>query len=80
MAIDCDDPNALMKDAACFNSCVPAGMQGPVELFLLATIAGGSMDPDVLAQQATAAGFTKIPPGYIDSIKALLLCNIVNSL
>lgn len=75
---DCSDPAALAKASACF--CLDERTSNAIELYLLATIAGGSMDPKTLAQQAAAAGFNGIPPGYSESIKTLLLCNIVNGL
>lgn len=78
MALDCNDPAALAQAAKCF--CVDERTGKAIELYLLATIAGGSMDPATLARQAAAAGFTGIPPGQADAIMAMLLCNIVNSL
>lgn len=76
--LNCSDPAALAQLAKCF--CMDDRTSKAVELYLLATIAGGSMDPAELARQAAAGKFTGIPPGQADAIMAMLLCNIVNSL
>lgn len=49
MAINCD-PKELAKAAACFESCIPPGMQPAVQNWLLCQVAamgvaGGSSDP-----------------------------------
>lgn len=75
MAVNCDDPNALLEAAKCFK-CIPSGLQGAVQTYLLAVIAGGSLDPDTLMQQANE--FQKIPKGMLPEVMAMLLCNIVN--
>lgn len=75
MAISCDT-NDLMANAACFDKCIPPGNQAAVQTYLLAVIAGGSLDPNVLMQQA--ACFKCIPSGMLKEIQVMLLCNIVN--
>lgn len=72
------DPNDLMQAAACFDKCIPPGMQRSVQTYLLAVIAGGSLDPNTLMQQADC--FDKcIPKGMLEPIMAMLICNIVNA-
>ena len=79
MAVSCDNPAELADAAKCF--CIgDTRVQKSIELYLLATIAGGSMDSKTLAQQAAAAGFMGIPPANADAVMTLLLCNIVNGL
>jgi hypothetical protein len=51
-------------------------MQSEVQTYLLAVIAGGSLDPNTLMQQA--ACFRCIPKGMLAEIQVMLLCNIVN--
>lgn len=79
MAVSCDNPSELAELAKCF--CIGnTQVQKAIELYLLATIAGGSMDPKTLAQQAAAAGFMGIPAAQAEAVETLLLCNIVNAL
>lgn len=74
--ISCE-PNDLMQNAACFQSCIPAGMHDAIQTYLLAVIAGGTLDPNELLDNARC--FRCIPPGALKEIQAYLLCNIVNS-
>lgn len=74
MAVNCD-PAALVNAAACF-SCIPESMQKPVELYLLAVAAGGSMDPATLV--ANAKCFTCIDHSMREAVAEYLLCQIAN--
>lgn len=74
MAISCE-PNDLLEAAKCFG-CIPAGTQAEVQTYLLAVIAGGSLDPNTLMQQA--ACFRCVPKGMLPEVMAYLLCAIVN--
>lgn len=72
--IDCSDPAALARDAACY--CYDDKTAIAVELYLLARLAGGTMDPTVLAREAAAAGFTGISNKQSqDAVRLYLLCN-----
>jgi len=51
-------------------------MQKSVELYLLAVIAGGSLDPATLVQNAKC--FMCIPKSMRDSVQEYLLCQILN--
>jgi hypothetical protein len=57
-------------------SCIPAGAQNEVILYLLAQIAGGSTDPNTLMQEASC--MRCIPAGMQDEVITYLLCQIVN--
>lgn len=74
MAVNCD-PASLATAAKCF-SCIPRQMQKPVELYLLAVAAGGSLDPATLVKAAKC--FCQIPPQMRDPVEAYLLCQLVN--
>ena len=74
MPISCV-PNDLVDAAKCFQ-CLPSEQKLWVDTYLLAKIAGGSMDPETLA--VAAKGFQGIPPGNLRRIQAYLLCQIVN--
>lgn len=50
-----DETNTLLADATCFR-CVPRGMQLPVLIYLAATAAGVSTDPNVLMSNASCIG------------------------
>lgn len=76
MAISCNPPD-VAKAAACFQ-CIDQGMQMPVQLYLLAVIAGGSLDPKVLTAAAGAAKFQTIPKQMQVPVMDYLLCQIVN--
>lgn len=51
-------------------------MQKPVELYLLALIAGGSTDPATLVRAAKC--FTCIPKSMREPVEEYLLCQIAN--
>jgi len=75
MAVSCA-PADLVKAAACFE-CIPESMQKAVELYLLAVIAGGSLDPATLVKAAKCFK-TCIPREMRDAVEEYLLCQIVN--
>ena len=70
MALTCD-PAALVTAAKCFD-CIPRDMQEPLELYLLAVIAGGSLDPATLVK--AAACFQCIPKSERENVREYLLC------
>lgn len=63
------DETALTAMARC-SHCIPAGLQERVKTFLLATIAGGSMDPDTLVNESV--DLARVPPGFFPMIEATL--------
>ena len=73
-SVNCD-PAALVAAAKCME-CIPESMQKPVELYLLAVIAGGSTDPATIVNAAKC--FTCIPRSMRDAVEEYLLCQIVN--
>jgi hypothetical protein len=75
MAVSCD-PNTLLQQSACFNSCIPHGSQLAVQTYLLAVIAGGSQDPNALLQAAKA--FQSLGEKSLLEVQAYLLCQILN--
>jgi hypothetical protein len=74
MAVNCD-PAALVAAAKCFE-CIPESMQKPVELYLLAVAAGGTLDPATLVRNAKC--FNCIPKSMREPVEEYLLCQIVN--
>jgi hypothetical protein len=76
MPISCD-PGDLIKAAACFDKCIPEGMKPAVITYLLALMAGGSTDPNVLMQQAKT--MKTIPAGMQAEVQTYLLCQLVNA-
>jgi len=74
MPISCA-PADLVSASACFE-CVPREAQKQVELYLLALIAGGSMDPATIVKNA--ACFACIPKAMHDAVAEYLLCQIAN--
>lgn len=77
MPVDCD-ASSLANAARCFNDCIPKGEQLAVQTYLLAVIAGGSMDPSTLANNARCF-FDCIPKGQQLAVQNYLLCQIVNA-
>lgn len=69
MAVSCDAAS-LTTAAKCFD-CIPREMWGPVELYLLALAAGGSMDPATLL--AGAKCFECVPRQMEDPVELYLL-------
>jgi len=74
MAVTCTAA-ALAEAAKCFQCLQPEQKQW-IDTYLLAVIAGGSTDPNVLSR--AAATFKGVPDGMILRIQAYLLCQIVN--
>jgi hypothetical protein len=75
MAVDCT-PNGLAEAAKCF-TCLPSATQTEVQTYLLAVIAGGSLDPNTLIEQAKA--FQGIGQSALLEVQTYLLCQIVNA-
>jgi hypothetical protein len=77
MAISCE-PSDLVAAAKCF--CFDKKTESAVELYLLALLAGGSMDPSTLAQAAAAAGFMGIQDKrQIDGMRLYLMCEAASA-
>ncbi len=74
MPVTCT-PAALAEAAKCFQCLQPEQKQW-IDTYLLAVIAGGSLDPNVLATAAKT--FKGVPDGMLPRIQAYLLCQIVN--
>lgn len=74
MSISCD-PASLVAAARCFE-CIPESMQKPVELYLLAVAAGGSLDPATIVKAAKC--FSCIPKSERQSVENYLLCQWAN--
>lgn len=68
--VNCD-PAALVSAAKCFD--IDRKAQVAVELYLLAVLAGGSLDPATLVRQARC--FSCIPREMRDAVEIMLLCN-----
>lgn len=75
--MDCG-PSALASAAKCFCG-IPPGDRAAIELYLLASINGGSMDPAVLAAQAKAFLGVR-DEQMIEAMKVSLLCSIATKL
>lgn len=73
MPISCD-AQSLADAAKCYD-CLPVGIQLSIQTYLLAVIAGGSLDPQTLANQARCF---RCLEGMHAEVQAYLLCNIVN--
>lgn len=81
--ISCD-PSSLANASACFQSCIPAGMQPAVQSYLLAQILnalnGASTNPKVILAAATAQGNSfLIGEGLQQEVQAYLLCQIASA-
>lgn len=63
------DLKAQVAAAACF-TCLPVDIQQAIKTYLLAVIAGGSLDPKTLLFQAR--GFFAIPSGMLLAVQATL--------
>lgn len=73
MALSCE-PSDLVAAAKCFD-CIPKEMQMALQTYLLAVIAGGSLDPKTLMEQAKCFQF---PDHIQQQIQTMLLCEILN--
>ena len=69
-------PQALSNEAACFESQLSEAQRSAIQTYLLATISGGSTDPQTLL--AAAAQFQNLSGQQLAQISAYLLCAIVN--
>lgn len=74
MAISCV-PNDLMEASKCFR-CMTRQQQEAVKTYLLAVMAGGSTDPDVL--EPLAKCFECLTRKQLLAIQNYLLCQIIN--
>jgi hypothetical protein len=74
MPISCE-PSDLAEAAKCF--CLSDHTQTAVQTYLLAVIAGGSLDPNVLQEDAKA--FRGLSTEKLLDIQAYLLCQIANA-
>lgn len=66
------DAAGLVAAAKCFD-CIPKSERDAVELYLLAVIAGGSLDPATLVKQAKC--FSCIPREMREPVRLMLACN-----
>ena len=71
MAIVCDSAS-LTSAAACF-ACIPKSERENVELYLLAVLAKGSLDPATLVRESKC--FQCVPPEMVEAVRIMLLCN-----
>lgn len=76
MALNCNDPNAIIEAAKCFK-CIPPGMHLAVQTYMLAVALGITTDPNELLR--LAAVFKTIPPGMQLPVQNWLLCNLINA-
>lgn len=74
MPISCEQ-NDLLAAAACFAERIPPGQQAALQTYLLAVIAGGSLDPNVLLEEARCF---RCADGMLMEIQTYLLCQIAN--
>lgn len=73
--MDCDT-NALAEAAKCFK-CLPGSTQLEVQTYLLAILAGASLDPNVL--QSAAKDFQRLSPASLIEVQTYLLCQLLNA-
>ncbi len=73
MAISCE-PEDLAAAAKCY--CMDLKMQQAIIVYLLAQIAGGSTEPNALAEEASQ--FQALSDKSLSQVTAYLLCAIVN--
>lgn len=73
-AVNCD-PAALVEAAKCME-CIPKAMQLPVELYLLASIAGLPTDKAGVDAIVEAARCFACARGMLPEVQAYLLCQI----
>lgn len=75
MAISCE-PTDLVTLAACFE-CLTSQQLDAIKTYLLAVIAGGSLDPATLL--AAAKCFECIDAETLSNLENWLVCQIVNT-
>ena len=73
----CTITDDQLKAMACFQ-CLQPDQREAVKTYLLAVIAGGSLDPQVLLAAAAANKLTCVQPDHQKAIQNYLLCQIVN--
>jgi hypothetical protein len=71
----CTITDEQLQAASCF-ACLQADQREAVKTYLLAVIAGGSLDPQVLLAEAKC--FTCVQPDHQKAIQNSLLCQILN--
>ncbi len=74
---DCADIPAQLEASKCWLCLAPIHREA-VKTYLLAVLAGGSLDPAELLAAATAAGFTGLDKNAHQPIQDSLLCQILN--
>jgi hypothetical protein len=74
MAVSCE-PGDLASAAACFTHMTPP-QRDAMKTYLLAVIAGGSLDPATLMASATC--FMGLTPPSQKALQNYLLCQILN--
>jgi hypothetical protein len=74
MPVSCN-PNDLAAAAKCYTNCMSTEQMLAVQTYLLAVIAGGSTDPNVLVQQAKA--FQGLRGRQLE-VQSYILCQIAN--
>lgn len=72
------DPATLIQEAKCYK-CIPPRIQAAVQTYQFASLAGGTMDPNQLVQEAKDF-IGKIPPGLQMAVQIKLLCDILDDL
>lgn len=70
------DLRAQAAQAACFK-CLPVDTAQAIKTYLLAVIAGGSLDPKTILSQAR--GFFAIPSGMLPAVQATLAATLAGS-
>lgn len=70
-------PADLVEAAKCFICDIEPGDLEAVKVYLLATIAGGSMDPQVLVSASKC--YDCLTPGELKNVELYLLCSIANA-
>jgi len=71
MALSCDS-NSLLQASQCLD-CIPPGAQARVQTYLLAVLAGASLDPDTLLKNAACF---RCLDGFHKEVQTYLLCQI----
>lgn len=74
--ISCE-PADIVSASKCFD-CIPQEMREPVEIYLLALIAGVELNSATLVEAAKC--FQCIPKDMRDVVKLYLMCKLANDL